>query len=139
MGSANSAGLLYAVPVSAKREGETAIYRHADHTKNLVTGPHPDIKTMKDVFLYAAKKYSNKKLLGWRETSTSVYFWLTYKDCLLEAEKIGSGIIALNLHTQVNEFNNLDLNLIGVFAKNRYEWLLLEYANYLYNFTMVPL
>lgn len=31
------------------------------------------------------------------------------------------------------------MNLIGVFAKNRTEWLELEYANFLYRKTMVPL
>jgi long-chain acyl-CoA synthetase len=30
------------------------------------------------------------------------------------------------------------MNLVGIFAKNREEWLLLEYANFLYNKTMVP-
>lgn len=31
------------------------------------------------------------------------------------------------------------MNLIGIFAKNRLEWLLTEYGNFLYNYTMVPL
>lgn len=31
------------------------------------------------------------------------------------------------------------MNLIGIFAKNREEWLLTEYGNFLYNYTMVPL
>lgn len=30
------------------------------------------------------------------------------------------------------------MNLVGVFAKNREEWLMLDYANFLYNNTMVP-
>lgn len=32
-----------------------------------------------------------------------------------------------------------DMNLLGIFSINREEWLLTEYANFLYNFTMVPL
>lgn len=47
-------------------------------------------------------------------------------------------MIELNLITHVNEWNNLAMNLVGVFSKNREEWLLLEYANFLYNNTMVP-
>jgi len=31
------------------------------------------------------------------------------------------------------------LQLVGVFSKNREEWLLLEYANLVYNFTSVAL
>ena len=30
------------------------------------------------------------------------------------------------------------MDMIGIFAKNREEWLLLEYSNFLYNFTAVP-
>lgn len=29
--------------------------------------------------------------------------------------------------------------MIGIFAKNREEWFLLDYANMLYGFTMIPL
>jgi long-chain acyl-CoA synthetase len=31
------------------------------------------------------------------------------------------------------------MNMIGIFAKNREEWLLQEYADFLYNLTLVPL
>lgn len=139
MGGAPSRDVIYAVPVSQKREGETAIYRHPDHVKNLLVAPGPGLDTLQAVFLNAVKQYKYKKLLGWREVENGPYFWKTYEDCLHEAEKIGSGLLALNLTTHVNEFDNLDMHLIGIFAKNREEWLLLEYANYLYNFTMVPL
>jgi long-subunit acyl-CoA synthetase (AMP-forming) len=33
----------------------------------------------------------------------------------------------------------LTLKFVGVFAKNREEWLLLDYANILYGNTMIPL
>jgi len=29
--------------------------------------------------------------------------------------------------------------MVGIFAKNREEWMLLEYANFLYGNTMIPL
>lgn len=31
------------------------------------------------------------------------------------------------------------MKLVGIFSKNRTEWLLTEYGNFLYDFTMVPL
>lgn len=31
------------------------------------------------------------------------------------------------------------MKMIGVFSKNREEWMLLEYANFLYGNTMIPL
>lgn len=49
----------------------------------------------------------------------------------------------LKLNTEVNEYNDgkrdFKMNLIGIFSKNREEWLLVEYANLLYNHTLVPL
>lgn len=58
MGGSNSTGLLYSVPVSTKKDGETAIHRHPEHTKELITCPQPDVATMKDVLLNAVKTYS---------------------------------------------------------------------------------
>lgn len=31
------------------------------------------------------------------------------------------------------------MKMVGVFSKNREEWMLLEYANFLYGNTMIPL
>jgi long-chain acyl-CoA synthetase len=31
------------------------------------------------------------------------------------------------------------MDMLGVFSKNREEWLMVEYADFLYNFTCVPL
>lgn len=139
MGGASSNSLVYAVPVSKKRDGETEVYRHPDHQQQLLVSPGPGLFTLQDIFLNAIKQFKFKKLLGWRETETGPFFWKTYGDCLSDAEHLGSGLIALNLPTHVNEYQNLDMNLIGIFSKNREEWLQLEYANYLYNLTMVPL
>jgi long-chain acyl-CoA synthetase len=31
------------------------------------------------------------------------------------------------------------MDMLGIFSKNREEWLMVEYADFLYNFTSVPL
>jgi len=43
-----------------------------------------------------------------------------------------------DLLNSVNDIANHEMKLIGVFSKNREEWLILEYANLLYNNTIVP-
>ena len=48
-------------------------------------------------------------------------------------------MINLNFVPKVQEYKQFKLKLIGVFSKNREEWLLLEYANVLQGNTMVPL
>lgn len=49
----------------------------------------------------------------------------------------------LGLAADVNEYNDgkrdFKMSLIGIFSKNREEWLLVEFANLLYNQTLVPL
>ncbi|EAR89380.1 AMP-binding enzyme family protein (macronuclear) [Tetrahymena thermophila SB210] len=138
MGGSYSQSHCYAKPISKKKDGETEIYRHPDFLKELLLVPEPGVCTMQDVFLKSAQKYPHQKLLGSRDSQKSEYFWKTYSDCKIFAEQLGNGMIELNLTTHVNEWNDLNMNLVGIFAKNREEWLLLEYANFLYNNTMVP-
>lgn len=46
----------------------------------------------------------------------------------MEAELIGSGIINLNLAPEKTEWNNMRLRMIGVYSRNREEWLTLDYG-----------
>jgi long-chain acyl-CoA synthetase len=55
------------------------------------------------------------------------------------ARAIGSAIINENYAPLVNEYLDYKVQLIGIYAKNREEWLILDVANMLYGFTMVPL
>lgn len=48
-------------------------------------------------------------------------------------------MIALNLVPVLEEYEDLKIKLVGVHAKNREEWMVLDYANMLYGNTMVPL
>lgn len=55
------------------------------------------------------------------------------------AREVGSGIANLNMAPEVNEYNDLKMQMVGIFAKNRSEWLILDVANFMYGYTMVPL
>lgn len=52
---------------------------------------------------------------------------------------LGSGIRKLNLIPQPVEYQGKTLRMVGVFSKNREEWILLSYSNFLYGHTMIPL
>lgn len=54
------------------------------------------------------------------------------------ARKLGSGLEHLHLVPKVHH-NDLHLKFVGVFSKNREEWVLLDIANILYGNTMIPL
>ena len=47
-------------------------------------------------------------------------------------------IINLNLTANVNEYQNLQLKLFGIFAKNREEWLLLDFTSIMYGMQIIP-
>jgi long-chain acyl-CoA synthetase len=48
-------------------------------------------------------------------------------------------MINLKLVPVVDEVKDLNLRLVGIFAKNREEWVVQDVVNFLYGFSMVPL
>jgi long-chain acyl-CoA synthetase len=56
--------ILYAVPVSQKKEGESAIYRSPIFKDKLHDRPEENIVTLKDVFINSYKKFANNPALG---------------------------------------------------------------------------
>ena len=59
-----SASINYAVPVTAKVEGESAIYRFPDFKDKLLDRFQDELKTMKDVFINSANVYAQLPALG---------------------------------------------------------------------------
>lgn len=55
------------------------------------------------------------------------------------AENLGSGLLNLDLVPELHEYENYKVRLMGIFSKNRPEWLIQDCANFLYGFAMVPL
>lgn len=54
----------YAVPVTQKVEGESAIYRFPDFKDKLLDRFQDELRTMKDVFLNSANVYAERPALG---------------------------------------------------------------------------
>lgn len=62
MGGENS--ITYAVPITQKPEGETAIYR-SPYTKDKLYGsPTPELTTIKAIIINSSKQYPNNPALG---------------------------------------------------------------------------
>lgn len=55
------------------------------------------------------------------------------------AEHIGSGLTNLGLVKETNEWNNLSLKFVGVYAKNSLEYLVLDTACVFYGMTIIPI
>lgn len=87
-----------------------------------------------------AKNYPNNKFLGTRNAKMNgVYQYKSYKEVIETAEQLGSGLLNLGLVPELSEYQNYKVRMMGIFSKNRSEWIIQDIANYLYGFAMVPL
>ena len=95
---------------------------------------------MQDVLLRSIKQYGNKPFLGSiDQVSFGKYNWKTLNEISELIKNLGTNINKHQLYTPANDFENFKMDLVGIFAKNREEWLIVEYSNFLYRKTMVPL
>ncbi|CAD8049638.1 unnamed protein product [Paramecium sonneborni] len=133
--------LVYAVPVGEKKEGESHIYRNPTHINQLLDNFEGE-RTVQGMFLRACRLYPENRCIG-KQITTGLnsrhYKYSTYKEVKQNAEYLGSGIINLNLIPKPEVFEDQQLKMIGVFSKNREEWLILDIANTFYGNTMIPL
>ncbi|KFP97640.1 long-chain-fatty-acid--CoA ligase 5 [Haliaeetus albicilla] len=98
---------------------------------NLLSYYFEDGKTLYEVFQRGLHASGNGNCLGYRKPNQP-YQWLTYKQVLDRAQFLGSGLLQKGCKQSSNQF-------IGIFAQNRPEWIISEYACYTYSMVAVPL
>nr|XP_021146937.1 long-chain-fatty-acid--CoA ligase 5 isoform X2 [Columba livia] len=98
---------------------------------NLLSYYFEDSKTLYEVFQRGMHTSGNGNCLGYRKPNQP-YQWLTYKQVLDRAQYLGSGLLQKGCKPSPNQ-------LIGIFAQNRPEWIISEYACYTYSMVAVPL
>ncbi|NXT47878.1 ACSL5 ligase, partial [Pluvianellus socialis] len=98
---------------------------------NLLSYYFEDGKTLYEVFQRGLHVSGNGNCLGYRKPKQP-YQWLTYKQVLDRAQYLGSGLLQKGCKPSQNQF-------IGIFAQNRPEWIISEYACYTYSMVAVPL
>ncbi|NXC16482.1 ACSL5 ligase, partial [Corythaeola cristata] len=98
---------------------------------NLLSYYFEDAKTLYEVFQRGLDVSGNGNCLGYRKPNQP-YQWLTYKQVLDRAQYLGSGLLQKGCKPSPNQF-------IGIFAQNRPEWIISEYACYTYSMVAVPL
>uniref|UniRef100_A0A8C8RM89 Long-chain-fatty-acid--CoA ligase n=1 Tax=Pelusios castaneus TaxID=367368 RepID=A0A8C8RM89_9SAUR len=92
---------------------------------------YEDAKTMYEAFQRGLRVSENGPCLGYRKPKQP-YQWLTYKQVSDRAEYLGSGLLLKGCKPSSDQF-------IGIFAQNRPEWIISEYACYTYSMVAVPL
>ncbi|XP_030918541.1 long-chain-fatty-acid--CoA ligase 5 isoform X2 [Geospiza fortis] len=90
-----------------------------------------DAKTLYEVFQRGVSISGNGDCLGYRKPKQP-YQWLTYKQVSDRTKYLGSGLLQKGCQPSSSQY-------IGIFAQNRPEWIISEYACYAYSMVAVPL
>ncbi|NXE92394.1 ACSL5 ligase, partial [Menura novaehollandiae] len=98
---------------------------------NLLSYYFEDAKTLYETFQRGLHISGNGDCLGYRKPKQP-YQWLTYKQVSDRTQHLGSGLLQKGCQPSSNQF-------IGIFAQNRPEWIISEYACYTYSMVAVPL
>ena len=81
---------------------------------------------------YFYSKKDDGPYLGWKPSSDEPYRWITYSEANTIGHELGSAFIKFGLEPAKDSF-------IGIYAKNRPEWVLTEVASNSFSFVNVPL
>ncbi|XP_030058592.1 long-chain-fatty-acid--CoA ligase 5 [Microcaecilia unicolor] len=92
---------------------------------------YEDAKTLYEVFQRGLRVSDNGPCLGYRKPNEP-YRWLSYKQVSDRAELLGSGLIHKGCQPSPSQY-------VGIFAQNRPEWVIAEFACYTYSMVCVPL
>ncbi|NXD19960.1 ACSL5 ligase, partial [Spelaeornis formosus] len=98
---------------------------------NLLSYYFEDAKTLYEIFQRGVSISGDGGCLGYRKPKQP-YQWLTYKQVSDRTKYLGSGLLQKGCQPSSNQF-------IGIFAQNRPEWIISEYACYTYSMVAVPL
>eukprot|EP01125_Pyxidicula_operculata_P000757 TRINITY_DN1068_c5_g1_i1.p1 TRINITY_DN1068_c5_g1~~TRINITY_DN1068_c5_g1_i1.p1 ORF type:complete len:656 (-),score=167.42 TRINITY_DN1068_c5_g1_i1:1428-3395(-) len=118
--------------VPNENKGESDIYRNIlTKDKELIQyiDDNKDIQTLYDAFNYAVDKYPSNMCLGWRVREE--YKWMSYSTFRTRAKNLASALVGYGLTPHADK--------LGIFSKNRPEWLITEQACNFQSIILVPL
>lgn len=103
-------------------------------TDALMRSIYSDATTLYQSIRRGARISKDGPMLGYRckKQPGEPYVWMSYKEVISRAGKIARAMRALNVPVGQEAF-------IGIFAKNRPEWILVEQATYCFRNVIVPL
>lgn len=126
----------YVVP-NSKREGWTEI-RRSTRTKDneLIETYDKDVQTLYQNFRYGSKKYPNNRCLGYRSVDdkgvAGDFVWQSYLQVENRISEFGSGLLSCSEITKLEKGSH-----VGIYSKNRPEWVIAEQACYAQS--MIPI
>lgn len=119
----------YTVEVPGTQEpGQTGIYLHPEAKPYLTTSLASGATTLYELVQNSYEKYSSLPFIGTREPSK--YTWYTYSSLVSASKSIGKALKALGIAAQ---------DPLGIYAKNRLEWILMDLACIFQSIVSVPI
>jgi len=139
MGSCGSKGSSqnskYSVMVGDEYPNQTRAIRSPNYAEHLLEAPQKGHKTVFETLMHAFDTFGTKPLFGTPEDGT--YNWKSYKDIKELSTKFGSGLTNLGLCPDVSDEMGTH-KFLGIYSKNREEWMIGDIACCFYNIVVVP-
>ena len=130
MGASLLKNVQYATYITESKEGETGILRHPLYAKELSQKMAYGCETVLESFEINLKKNRHKcNFLGFRKKINkdkleNKYTWITYEEADELLTNFSKGLNALNLCPVIEIEKEGPYRLLGIYSRNKKEWLL---------------
>ena len=131
MGAPLIKNITYATYIGEPKEGETAVLRNKDVAKGELTQKMQfGCETILDSFEINLKKNRHKcNFLGYRKKTNKnelekKYTWITYEEANILLTNFCLGLNVMNLCPIINIENEGSFRFLGIYSRNKKEWLL---------------
>ena len=131
MGASLLKNITYGEYISEPKENETGILRNPNYAKKeLLETMHLDCETVWDSFEINLKKNRHKfNFLGYRkkikrDEYEKKFTWITYEEANELILNFSRGLNVLNLCPEINFENESPFRFLGIYSRNKKEWLL---------------
>ncbi len=107
---------------------------------SLLESTRPGLDTLQAIWQDVVKQHPKVDYLGTqaKRGEAIVYEYETYAQVDELARRLGTALLQGGFLTHTSE-GKVELDLIGIFSKNRKEWLYCDVSSFLYKFQLVPL
>ena len=95
-----------------------------------------------DLFVHGLKRHEGtkrEKRGSFGVYSEDKYGWLTYKKMDVLIRLLGNGLVNLKLHGPIQDSDNRDWRMVGIYSEHRIGWTITELAAARQNITLVPI
>ncbi|KAL5107226.1 Long-chain-fatty-acid--CoA ligase 1 [Taenia crassiceps] len=91
------------------------------------------VKIVYDIFRNTVTRQPNDQFIGWHDSLSAPYEWMTYEEVNEKVETCGSGLL------QFKELAANSSRCVGIYATNCPGWLITELSCWAYGLVVVPL